>query len=252
MMHTLDGRSDTGFEAPCNTARNVASALGAHVGNRLLRNLPAHDLRRLEPHLEIRTFARDEVIRRSHEMVHLVVFPHNMTISLSCTMADGTVAEAATVGSEGYLGVEGMLGSAVAITSAIAQQGLASVIPLDRVLMLADQIPSLRAAMLAYAWSYVAAVSRLAACNAVHNLKQRACRRILLTLRQTEQQSAIITQEELARALGASRTSINQTCKELRASNTIDYSRGRIRIKNMGEMLNTTCDCYSHLRNILF
>jgi CRP-like cAMP-binding protein len=222
-----------------------------HRGSLFLRSLPAADLRRMEPYLELRAFSRDEVLQNDGDMISSIVFPHGITFSLLCTMANGTTVESATVGSEGYVGVECMLGSSVAINTAVGQQGKASVIALDRILILMDQMPALRAAMLAYARNYLAMVTRLVACNAVHTLKQRACRRLLLALDQTEQHSVAMTQEELARALGVGRTSVNQACKELREDGLIDYSRGRIEIRDTAGMTKAACDCYLYLKQEL-
>lgn len=118
-------------------------------------------------------------------------------------------------------------------------------------LILTDQMPALRAAMLAYARSYLALVFRLAACNAVHTLKQRTCRRLLLALDQTEQRSVAMTQEDLARALGVGRTSANLICGGLRDDNLISYSRGLIKINDLAKLTNTACDCYLHLKHNL-
>ena len=144
-----------------------------------------------------------------------------------------------------------MLGAAAATCNAVAQQGLASVIALDRLLVLADQVPSLRIAMLTYGRNYLVTVTRLVACNALHTLKQRVCRRLLLALDQTEQRPLVITQEELARALGVGRTSVNQACKELRGDNIIDYSRGHIRITDPRAMTKAACECYLYLKQVL-
>jgi CRP-like cAMP-binding protein len=166
-------------------------------------------------------------------------------------MPDGTTAESATVGTEGYVGVESLLGSAATVGSVVAGGGQASTIALQQMLMLTDQMPALRAAMLAYARSYLALIFRLAACNAVHTLKQRTCRRLLLAFAQTDQRSVAMTQDDLARALAASRTSINQVCKELRAANLISYSRGLIQVNDVTAMTSTACDCYLYLKHTL-
>lgn len=250
-MSVLGGQSSLGSRVRDGAAAVLVDTTSEHSGSLFLRSLPAADLRRMEPHLKLQMFAREEIVQNGGEMIENLVFPHDLTLSLVCVMGDGTIVETATVGSEGYLGVESMLGSAVATCSAVAQQGRATVVSLDRLLILGDQIPSLKAAMLAYARNYLAIVSRLAACNAIHSLKQRACRRLLLTLDQTEQQSVVMTQEELARALGVGRTSVNQACKELREDNIIDYSRGHIRIRDAARMLTSACDCYSTLKRAL-
>jgi CRP-like cAMP-binding protein len=230
---------------------NHVDPIALHCGSLFLGRLPKPDLRRIVPHLRIKEFAGEEVIHHDSDMIRSIVFPHDAVISLVSLLSDGTTVEGSTVGSEGYVGVEVMLGSAVATCCAVAQHGRASAIALDRLLILVDQMPSLRAAMLAYARNHLAMITRLAACNALHTLKQRACRRLLLVMHQTEQRPLTITQEELARALGVGRTSVNQACKELRRDNIIDYSRGHIRITDFHAMTQEACECYSYLRHVL-
>jgi CRP-like cAMP-binding protein len=205
----------------------------------------------MEPYLDLKTFERDEVVWNDGDLINRMVFPHDMTLALLCKMRDGTTVESATVGTEGYVGVESLLGSTATVGSVVAGGGRASTIALQEVLILTDQMPALRAAMLAYARSYLALISRLAACNAVHTLKQRISRRLLLSLAQTDQGSVAITQDDLARALAVSRTSVNQICKELRADKLISYSRGRIRVDDVAVMTNTACDCYLYLKHAL-
>lgn len=231
--------------------KGTANTWDSHCGSLFLRRLPAPDLRRLEPYLEMKVFAREEVIQHEGDLIRDIIFPHGIVFSLVCRMADETQVESATVGSEGYVGVESMLGSAVAISTVVARQGKASTIALDRMLILMDQAPSLRAAMFTYARNYLAVVSRLAACNAIHSLKQRACRRLLLAFDLAEQRPIAITQEELARALGVGRSSVNQACKELRRSRFIDYSRGHIQIKDIQGMVEASCECYQYLKYTL-
>jgi CRP-like cAMP-binding protein len=222
----------------------------AHHGSLFLRSLPSADLRQIAPDLTIRKFNAEEDIQRDGDIIHSILFPHNMTVSLVGLTAGGHAVESACVGREGFVGVESMLGSAAAICDAVARRGQASSIALDRLLILMHQLPSLRAALLRYARCYLAGIVRVAACNAVHSIRQRACRRLLLELDQTEQRDVAITQEELGRALGVSRASSNQICRELRADGVIDYSRGHIRIRDAEAMRNAACECYSYLKRI--
>lgn len=227
------------------------SVVEEHRGSLFLRNLPDADLRRMEPYLEIRSFARDEVVQQEDDVINRVIFPHDTIFSLVSTTADGISVESATIGTEGFVGVESMLGSAAAMGTAIAGSGSASTMPLEQVLILMDQMPALRTAMLTYARGHFAAVFRLVACNAVHTLKQRTCRRLLLALDQTEQRPVAMTQDDLARALGVGRTSVNQACMELRQGNLIDYGRGLIRITDAAGMTRIACDCYLYLKHAL-
>jgi CRP-like cAMP-binding protein len=219
-------------------------------GSFFLRTLPDADLRRITPHLKIKEFDCREIIHHDGDIIQNIIFPHDAAISLFSIMADGTTVEIASIGSEGYVGAEIMLGSVIATCCVAAPRGQVSTIAPDRLLILIDQVPSLRAAMQAYARDYVALLGRLVSCNALHTLKQRMCRRLLLALDQTEQRPLIITQEQLARALGAGRTSVNQACKELRQHNIIDYSRGQIRIINLEGLEEAACECYSYVSRL--
>ncbi|WP_428493608.1 Crp/Fnr family transcriptional regulator [Rhodopila sp.] len=222
----------------------------AHHGSLFLRGLPSADLRRIAPDLKIRVFNEEKCIQNDGDIIENILFPHNMTVSLVGITAGGHAVESACVGREGFVGVETLLGSAGAKCGAVARRGQASSIPLDRLLIMTHQLPSLRAALLRYARCYLAGIARLAACNAVHSIRQRACRRLLLELDQSEQREVAITQEELGRALGVSRASLNQICRELRADGVIAYSRGHIRIKDAEAMKTAACECYSYLKRI--
>ena len=73
----------------------------------------------------------------------------------------------------------------------------------------------------------------------------------MLARDQTEQQSLMIPQEELARALGVRRTSVNLACQELRIDGLIGDSRGHIQITNLQGMTATACECYDYLKPAL-
>lgn len=222
-----------------------------HLGSLFLQRLPSADFRRLAHYMNIRTLSRDEVVWNGGDVITDILFPHDTTLAFICTMLDGTTVESATVGTEGFAGVESMLASATATGRVISGSGQASTIPLEQMLILTVQMPAVRAAMLTYAQSYLSVLFRLAACNAVHSLKQRICRRLLLSLCQTRQDHVAMTQDDLASALGIGRTSINQVCQELRNHNLISYGRGSIRIDDLPGLTRCACDCHVHLRRIL-
>ena len=56
-----------------------------HCGSLFLRRLPSSDLRRMEPYLELRAFAREEVVQNDGDLIRSVTFPHDMTVSLLST-----------------------------------------------------------------------------------------------------------------------------------------------------------------------
>ena len=88
--------------------RDDRGPLGA---NRLLAALPREEYERLLPELEpVRLVAQDVLHEPGVPITH-VYFPVNCVISLLTVMADGTTAEAASVGNDGVVGLDLLLGS---------------------------------------------------------------------------------------------------------------------------------------------
>jgi len=222
-----------------------------HRGSLFLSRLAEHDLRRLAPYLRLKEFCQDQVIYRNGDAQSWIIFPHDTTISMFIVTTDGRTAETANIGTDGYVGVETILGSTATAFDAVARAGRASYVMLDRLLALIDESPSLRTAMLSYAHDYLITVSRLAACNALHSIKQRLCRRLLLSYDHTTVGALAVTQDALARALGVRRTSVNSICKELRQENIIEYRRGNIWVSDKSRMEASACECYGFLNQVL-
>lgn len=57
-----------------------------------------------------------------------------------------------------------------------------------------------------------------------------------------------LTQEFLGRMLGVTRASVNEVARDLQAAEAIDYTRGRITIRNGGELEARSCECYGVVR----
>ena len=222
-----------------------------HRESLFLSRLAEYDLRRLAPYLRLAEFFQDQVVYRNGDAISRIIFPHDTMVSIFTVTTDGRTAETANIGSEGYVGVETILGSTVTASDAVARAGRASYVMLDRLLPLIDESSSLRAAMLSYARDHLVSVSRLAACNALHSIKQRLCCRLLLSYDQTKPSALAVTQDALARALGVRRTSVNSICKELRQENIIEYRRGHIWVSDKSRMEASACECYRFLDQVL-
>jgi DNA-binding GntR family transcriptional regulator len=57
-----------------------------------------------------------------------------------------------------------------------------------------------------------------------------------------------LTQEDLARALGVGRTTINEAANRLRDAGAIHYTRARMTVRNRPLLEGQACECYAMQR----
>jgi CRP-like cAMP-binding protein len=91
-------------------------------------------------------------------------------------------------------------------------------------------------------------VSRNAACNRIHTVRQRAARWLLMTADRMDSPSFELTQHFLAQMLAVRRTSVNEVAKELAEDGCITYTRGIITIIDRPGLQSYACDCYDVIR----
>ena len=74
--------------------------------------------------------------------------------------------------------------------------------------------------------------SQIVACNALHSIEQRACRRMLMAHDRVGNAEFSLTQELLSEMLGVRRQSVAAIAGTLQAAEIIAYRRGVIKILN--------------------
>ena len=87
-----------------------------------------------------------------------------------------------------------------------------------------------------------------AACNALHPIKARLCRWLLHTRDRADSDTIMLTQEFLAQMLGIRRTSVITVASEIHATGAVSYSRGVIKVIDLGALKAMSCECYETLR----
>lgn len=212
--------------------------------NRLLR-IPREEYDELQPHLEVvqltpKVFNLPAGVPLSH-----VYFPFSGVVALIVGMQSGDTVEVAAVGKHGMLGVSVLLESDPApydMVSQIAGQAarLATPIFAD----LSRQLPTFRRLLLRYSLCLFHEVARTAACNRLHSVEQRLARWLLLTGDQVESDTYPLTQETLARMLGARRPYVSSTAHALLQAGFIRYRRGTVRILDRAGLESVACEDY--------
>ena len=86
--------------------------------------------------------------------------------------------------------------------------------------------------------------SQIVACNALHSVEQRACRRLLMAYDRVGNTDFELTQERLSEMLGVRRQTVAAIAATLQAAEVIAYRRGTIKILNRAGLEAASCECY--------
>ncbi|SFF26739.1 Crp/Fnr family transcriptional regulator [Nitrosomonas sp. Nm166] len=219
--------------------------------NHILRALRQAEFELLEPHLELITMSRAEILFEANDKLQYIYFPVTATASLLCCLEDGTSVEVAMVGNEGILGVSALLGGRnLALIQAIinvAGHGYrVSIKSLQNVLARSGgrRAGMLQKLLLRYAQTLFIQMSQTTACNRHHAIEQQLCCWLLLSFDRGHVNSLLMTQESIAYILGVRRESITEAARKLQQAGIINYHRGHIELKDKQKLEDTACECY--------
>jgi len=86
-------------------------------------------------------------------------------------------------------------------------------------------------------------VAQTAACNRLHDIKQRLARWLLMTQDRVDSESLPITHDFLATMLGTDRPAVSLAAGILQKKKIIEYPRGAV-IVNRKKLEDSACKCY--------
>jgi CRP-like cAMP-binding protein len=220
-------------------------ALFSQRCNRLLALLPAADFQRLAPHLQGVAFSSKQVLHRANSAIDYVYFPVSGLLSATICMRDGDAIEIAAMGKEGMAGLMAGVGNSISPHDVVVQipgSGLrldvaAFQAELKRGGALGDILTRYRGAC---------AVSNAyqIACNGLHNVGKRCCRRLLDTQDRIASDVLPLTHDSLALTLGVRRATVTEELGSLQARGVIQNQRGQIKIVDRPKLQALSCECY--------
>ena len=109
--------------------------------------------------------------------------------------------------------------------------------------------PQLQRLLLRYAPATINVLAQSAACNALHSVRERTARWLLLTRDRAGGETFDLTQEFLAKMLGVRRVSVTEIAGDLQREGIIEYIRRQIRILDSKRLEATACECYELIRD---
>ena len=223
---------------------------GTRLYNRLLGALPRHDFARVAKHLRMTDVRIGETLQDHSTRITDVYFPNGGVFSVTMAMRNGNVVEVATVGREGMLGVGVFFGdrSAAGRTFQQVPDGLLPSMNVERFIKEIASPGPFRTAVGRYAQANLLQIMQCAACNALHDVKQRCCRWLLQTHDRVEADDFLMKHEFLAVMLGVHRPTVTLVMRALQEEGLVSSRYGRIRILKRRKLEIASCECYAAIR----
>jgi CRP-like cAMP-binding protein len=215
--------------------------------NRLLAALPTDDFRRLVPCLKTVPIRVKQVLLKCGEPLRDVYFPNGGVASITTTLLDGTTIEAATVGDEGMVGIEAFLtADAVAPGDVLIQvpDTSAERMSVEDFRRETAESGAFHDLIARYTQVVIAQMMQTTACNAMHDVRQRCARWLLMTHDRMHQADFHLSHEFLAGMLGVQRPTVSVVAETLQEAGLIRYTRGHVTVCDRKGLEATACECY--------
>ena len=176
-------------------------------------------------------------------------FPMSGAMSILAQPDERTTVEASTVGREGAADAFASIGSLKARHRMIGQVA-GEVLRMEAKLLIEEVSHPGRTQTLIFSYIQAlysqAAIS--AACNAQHNVTERAARWLLASHDRVDADSFGLKQEFLAYMLGVGRPTVSIAAGTLKTAGLIDYQRGSVTIRDRQGLEAAACACYEQIR----
>ncbi len=217
--------------------------------NFLLRALAPADRTALEPGFVLCELASGEALYEPEYPVDQVWFPLTAVLSVVTVMRDGRAVESDTVGRESAVGILAAISSAVCTSRTFAQvPGRALRLSALRLRRQAEGSADLRKLLMRHALASISQAHQSAACNALHPVRGRICRWLLMTQDRTNSDIVRLTQQYLATMVGVQRTTVTQLLRDLADQGIVATRRGRIDILDRAALEARVCECYGAIQ----
>lgn len=216
-----------------------------HLRNRLLAALPPRTQKRLLKTLQPVSLKTGDDLYGQDQPIQHIYFPLSGVMSL-VTTAGGEAGEVATVGREGMLGLPVFFRTDRMPMRAFAQ------IPGEALRMSVEDFTSeiddphskLNPILSRYAQALFIQVAQHAACNVLHQIRQRCARWLLMTHDRVEADAFFLKQDFLSRMLGVRRAGVSVAAAGLQRDQLITYRRGMVTILDRKRLEQASCAHY--------
>lgn len=190
------------------------------------------------------------VLYEQGQEVESVHFPTSGGVSVLVALSDGRALEPAIVGREGVLGFPMGLGNNRSRWRSVVQtEGEAYAIPVADLASILRQPGELGPLLMHYSGLLVTFIAQSAACTQFHEIRQRACRWLLIMQDRAGGHEFPLTHDWFAYMLGTSRPALTNELGLLAADGLIEQRRGSIHVADRSRLEAAACECYAQVRD---
>jgi CRP-like cAMP-binding protein len=223
----------------------MKAAPGHKYRNKVLRSLPATELRALEPHLTRMKFPREFKFQEAGRPMANGYFLETGLASVVVLLKNGTSVEVGVVGPEGIVGLPILLETEAMPNDTFMQiPGEGYRVKASVLREILPQHPQLHQMAQRYLHLHFVQAAQTAACNRLHGLEERLARWLLICFDRVNSEEVKLTHEFLAHMLGTRRSSVSLAAERLQRAGLIHYSRSQVAIRDVEGLKEATCECY--------
>jgi CRP-like cAMP-binding protein len=222
------------------------TAAGRTIRNTLLLQIPETEFRTIKPHLEQVDLTNTDRLECEGARIEAVYFLNGGIGSMIIGTSDGRSVEVGLAGREDMIGLPlaaGLDEFTFSVVMRVPGDGFR--VQGDTMKQLLPEVPELRRLLLRRLAIRSIALAQNAACNRLHNVKQRLARWLLLTHDRLDSNLIHTTHDFLSRMVGTDRPSVTIALAELEREGIIEAARGSILIQNRRKLEQRSCECYS-------
>jgi CRP-like cAMP-binding protein len=218
--------------------------------NRILAQLPAAELRAIQPRLMYVELKQDETaLQASDSKIKQIYFPLSGMVSLLSVTQTGEAIETGIVGSDGIVGGSCAIDGAISLGEAVVQlDGAAMKMNAGDFVSAYHANDQLRSLVNKYQMVLLMQAQQNAACHALHTVSSRLCRWLLQSQDTIGSEKLYLTQQFLSHMLGVRRNTVSVEAHILQKAGLIRYARGHITILDRPGIEQCACECYSIIR----
>lgn len=227
------------------------SASGKPVRNIPLLQMPEAEFREIAPYLESVELKCADRVEKGEDRINAVYFLNTGIGSMLVETSDGRSVEVGLAGHEEMIGLPIAAGlDKFTYTVIIQVPGDGFRMPADRLQQLLPRLPELQRMLLRRLAIRSIELAQNAACNRLHNIKQRLARWLLLTHDRLDSDLIRTTHDFLSRMVGTDRPTVTLAIAEFEREGIIRAGRGSILIENRRKLEERSCECYAMIQRL--
>ena len=230
---------------------NIAerTAAGQAVQNAILLRIPEGEFEAVQPYLKFVPLDLATCLHREHDTIHEVYFMNRGIVSMLVETDDGRSVEVGVCGREDMVGL-GLVAGVERLTHTVIVQvpGDGFQIDAQHMKRLLNSAPELRRILVLRLGIRAAQLEQNAACNRLHNVRQRLARWLLVTHDLLDSNVIQTTHEFLSKMIGTDRPTVSVAVADLERDGIVEHRRGSIVILDRQKLERQSCACYATIR----